>query len=156
LNGERNYYIRNDLAHDMMLDVPPVGYTMHPGSMLTRSAPLKLSLMTKDIGIAPQLTRIGVMFGTNGRQNPGDAELRLQGPNGAEFVQRFSLPDLADRNYRYFDLTPAHYTSGEIVSGSGEGISAWESAGETGAVNTCIIYEYNNGGKRFTPGCPLF
>lgn len=156
LNGERNYYIRNDIAHEMMLDVSPVDYRLRPGSQFTRSTSTKLSMMTNDSGNPTQLKRIGVMFGTSGRQNPGDAELRLHGPEGVEFVQRFSLPDLTGRKYRYFDLIPAQYTAGEIVSVTGEGFSAWESYNATGDVRTCIIYEYNNGTKRFTPGCPLF
>jgi len=96
------------------------------------------------------------MFGTYVRQNPGEAELRLKGPDGAEFVQRFSLPDLADNKYRYFDLDSKRYVSGEIVSITGDGVSTWESHSEKGGVNTCITYEYNNGKRRFTPGCPLF
>jgi hypothetical protein len=156
LSGERNYYIRNDIAHDMMLDVSPVDYRLRPGSQFTRSASTKLSMMTSDSGNPAQLKRMGVMFATNGRQNPGDLELRLHGPDGVEFLQRFTLPDLAGRKYRYFDLTPAQYTAGEIVSVTGEGFSAWESYNATGDVRTCIIYEYNNGKKRFTPGCPLF
>jgi hypothetical protein len=151
-----NFYIRNDIAHDMMLDVSPVDYRLRPGSQFTRSPSTKLSMMTNDTGNPTQLKRMGVMFGTNGRQNPGDLELRLLGPDGVEFVQRFTLPDLTGRKYRYFDLTPAQYTAGEIVSVTGEGFSAWESYNATGDVRTCIIYEYNNGKKRFTPGCPLF
>lgn len=151
-----NFYIRNDIAHDMMLDVSPVGYTMRLSSQLTRSAPVRLSMMTNDIDNAMQLKRIGVMFGTSGSKNTGVAELSLHGPDGAEFVQRFSLPDLADRKYHYFDLAPAQYTSGEIISIADGGVSTWESYNAKGDVHTCIIYEYNNGKRRFTLGCPLF
>jgi hypothetical protein len=102
------------------------------------------------------LKRIGVMFGTYVRQKPGDAELRLKRPNGPEFVQRFSLPDLDNNKCRFFEVDSKRYTSGEILSITGSAVSTWESHDEKGGVHTCITYEYTKGIRRFTLGCPLF
>ena len=82
--------------------------------------------------------------------------LRLQGPNASEFVQPFSLSTLADNKYRYFDLDSGYYSAGEIVSVSGGGVSTWESRDELGGVHTCVVYEYADGRRRFTPGCPVY
>jgi len=102
------------------------------------------------------LKRIGAMFGTYVRQKPGDAELRLKRPNGPEFVQRFSLPDLDNNKCRFFEVDSKRYTSGEILSITGSAVSTWESHDEKGGVHTCITYEYTKGIRRFTLGCPLF
>ena len=102
------------------------------------------------------LKRIGVMFGTYVRQKPGDAELRLKRPNGPEFVQRFSLPDLDNNKCRFFEVDSKRYTSGEILSITGSAVSTWESHDVKGGVHTCITYEYTKGIRRFTLGCPLF
>lgn len=131
-------------------------YKMQPSQQLNIDNPIKLFMTHRHQDDQAGVKRIGVMFGTHVRQNPGDAELRLKGPDGAELVQHFSLPDLADNKYRYFDLDSKRYTSGEILPITGGGVSTWESHNEKGGVNTCIIYEYNNGKRRFTPGCPLF
>lgn len=95
------------------------------------------------------------MFGTYSIQNPGEAELRLQGIDGSSFIQRFPLPELADNQYRYFYPDSKSRIEGEIVSISGGGISTWESHDEKGGIHTCIIYEYVDGRRDFTPGCPL-
>lgn len=131
-------------------------YKTQPSSQLNINNTIKLLMTPRHQKEQTGLKRIGVKFGTYARKNPGDAELRLKGPDGAEFVQRFSLPDLADNQYRYFDLDSKRYTSGEIVSITGGGVSTWESHNENGGVNTCISYEYTNRKRRFTPGCPLF
>lgn len=153
----RPYYVRGDiLPDDMGIATAQESYKMQPSAQLDTRAPIRISMTSSHQDDQAGVKRIGVMFGTYVRQNPGDAELRLKGPDGAEFVQRFSLPDLADNKYRYFDLDSKRYTSGEIVSITGDGVSIWESHNKKGGVNTCITYEYNNGKRRFTPGCPLF
>ena len=96
------------------------------------------------------------MFATSAGQNQGEAELRLQGHDGAEFTQRLALSNLGDNNYRYFDLDEKLYTAGEIISQSGSGIRTWEGRNEQGETSTCITYEYADGKRGFTPGCPLY
>jgi hypothetical protein len=151
-----NLYIRNDIVRDNGLEDEPFStYTTHPSTELTPSDPIRLSMITSDRNKADELKRIGVMFGTYKRQNPGAAELRLKSADGCEFVQRFSLEDLADNKYRYFDLDPKRYTSGEIVSVTGGGVSTWESDEGKGDPLTCMTYEYTSGKVLFTPGCPL-
>ena len=150
------YWLSSNYSGYLDLDKENGTYKMQPSAQLSSSMPLQLMVTSGHREYEAGLERIGVMFGTYVRQNPGEAELRLKGPDGAEFVQRFSLPDLADNKYRYFDLDSKRYVSGEIVSITGDGVSTWESHSEKGGVNTCITYEYNNGKRRFTPGCPLF
>ena len=129
-------------------------YTLRPSRSLSVDSPIRLVMTPLHQHTQLGLRRIGVMFGTGVRANPGDAELRLKGPRGATFVHRFSLPDLADHQYRFFDLDAKRYTAGEIMFGTGGGVSAWEGHDSKGRANTCIVYEYEDGTRRHTPGCP--
>jgi|GEM_PF-1153678 len=154
---DRPYYVRKDLLpEDMGIATAQESYKMLPSAPLGAPSSIKI-LMTPSHQNDPSGTkRIGVLFGTYMRRNPGEAELRLRGLDGTEFVQRFPLSDLSDNKYRYFELDSKRYTSGKILSVTGGGVSTWESHDEKGGVMTCISYEYNNGKRRFTPGCPLF
>jgi hypothetical protein len=131
-------------------------HKIQPSTQLGASAPVPVLMTSGHKNQNAGLKRIGVMFGTYVRKNLGDAELRLKGQDGVQFSQRFSLSDLEDNKYRYFDVDSKRYSSGEILSITGGGVSTWESHSDKGDVNTCMTYEYNNGKKSFTPGCPLF
>lgn len=157
LGGKGPWFIRRELvAEDMENALGGPSRTMHPSYPLSGSNPIRLSMTSGHQTENVALKRVGVMFGTYVRENPGEAELRLNGPAGAQLSQRFSLPDLADNKYRYFDLDSKNYTAGEIVSISGGGVSTWESHDENAGAYSCIIYQYTDGKLRFTPGCPLF
>ncbi|MHB8809409.1 MAG: hypothetical protein ACYC9M_05285 [Desulfobulbaceae bacterium] len=124
---------------------------------LNASSPLRLLMTPDHQSRNAGLKRIGIMFGTSVGQNRGEFELRLKGPDGAEFTQHFSLADFVENTYRYFALDAKHYTTGELISqAGGSGISTWESYDEQGAASTCITYEYTDGKRGFTPGCPLY
>ncbi|WP_155953749.1 DUF2142 domain-containing protein [Pseudomonas sp. URMO17WK12:I12] len=123
-----------------------------PSLMIDKSIKLRFSQKHLDDSLA--LKRIGVMFATYVRQNPGEAELRLSTVDGAVFSQRFVLSDLADNQYRYFDLDRKRYTLGEIISVGGSGVSVWEGRVLSADANTCIIYEYLDGRRISTLGCP--
>ncbi|MBK9197573.1 hypothetical protein [Candidatus Skiveiella danica] len=119
-------YVRNDLVSlDTGLVFDRNSIKMIPSAQLNASTPLKLYFPNSEKYPSAGLKRLGVMFGTHMRKNTGEAELRLNGPDGATYSKRFALPDLADNQYLYFDLDSRIYTSGEIVSISGGGVSTW-------------------------------
>lgn len=103
------------------------------------------------------LRRVGVLIGTHGNQDTGEAELYLDGPNGMPISRSFALSALADNSYHFFDVDPGLYTKGGIRSVMGGGISVWESSWELGWKHsyTCMIYEYTDGSRRYTPECPV-
>jgi len=136
------------------IPLPQVAYEMRPSSPLARDTAIKIMMTSGHEAAASGLKRIGVMFGTYVRRNQGEAEFRLRGPQGESLALRFDLPDVADNQYQFFDLDSKVYTSGEIVAISGGGISTWESHKLPAEMYTCIVYEYANGTKRSTPGCP--
>ena len=156
---ERPFYIRKDLVTADMGIITAGGPSRKrvASPALGIASPIRLTTTPEHQNQNSALKRIGVMFGTYGwQENPGEAELRLTGPDGAKFSRRFSLRDLGDNRYRYFDLNSNRYTAGEIIAISGGGIAAWSSIGEPGSAFTCIIYEYADSKRRFTPGCPIF
>jgi len=128
--------------------------------MTRASAPLKNNnpirlFMSKAYEKNPRpLKRIGIQFGTYMRKNPGSAELRLTTLEGQMLVIPFHLSDLADNQYKYFELDSKSYSSGQIFYVTGGGISVWEVLKKNGTVESCLIYEYTNGKKRVTQGCP--
>lgn len=103
-----------------------------------------------------KLTRIGIMFGTHARVNTGVARLILNRTDGSTLEIDFSLSDLVDNKYKYFELPEGNYFEGEIVSLTGEGVSVWESHTEEGQDFACMKFVYTDEGRGFTPGCPLY
>jgi hypothetical protein len=141
------YYV-----HNGQIEVPRT--QMQPSLPLAIGSPIKVNMIQKQKDDLIPLKRIGLLIGTYARKNPGEAELRLTGRAGEIFSTTFSLSELVDNQYRYFDIDSERYDAGEILSATGGGISAWESHDASGAVFTCIVYEYIDGRRRPTLGCP--
>jgi hypothetical protein len=154
---ERPYYIRKDLVTDDM-DIALKGSARkrQPSPPLNPSNPIPISMTLAHQAQNNALKRIGIMFGTYDRPHVGVAQLRLSGSDGSQWSQQFSLTNIANNQYHYFDLDSKRYTVGQIVSLSGGGVSTWESHGENTDTHTCITYVYADGKRHFTPGCPLF
>jgi uncharacterized membrane protein len=73
-----------------------------------------------------KINKIGIMFGTHGRTNFGNAELILTTEGGAIYRQNFSLENLVDNAYNDFKVPVDYYTSGKVRFISGGGVSIWE------------------------------
>ncbi len=129
----------------------PIATVMTPSAPLDLSNPIILSL-TRDRKLP--LKRLGIVFGTYMRKNPGRAELQLATLDGRVVTMPFDLADLVDNHYKYFELDAESVASAKIVYLTGGGISAWEAHSEKGSLETCLIFEYENGSRRYTPGCP--
>ena len=162
---DKPFYVRKDIFAKYKEKIFEQGYisekasknmekfTSASSSPLTKDHPIKLMMTSGHKKSAVGLKRLGIMFGTYQRINPGSAELRLHGEKHS-LSNIFSLRDLDDNQYHYFDVDGKTYTSGEIVWHSGGGVSVWERHGNKNTNNSCIIYKYNNGEKRITYGCP--
>ena len=156
LRRNSQLFIRKDLIVEEIGTEKDEAVNIKLSPTLSAASPIRILMTPGHQSQQTGLKRIGVLFGAPARQNQGEADLKLQGPDGAEFTQHFALSDLADNKYRYFDLNAQHFTAGKIVSQSDSGISTWESRNEQGDTFTCITYEYTDGKRGFTPGCPLF
>ncbi len=147
------YYIRKDLdSMGFLLINPPT--TLHASKRLEVTLPLKISMTVSHQKKSVGLRRLGIMFGTQNKKNQGVAELRLSGPNDSNFIQSFTIPDLPDFKYRYFEIDSKIYTAGEIVATSGGGVTLWETFNDKLGTLTCIRYDYVDETTYFSPGCP--
>ncbi len=131
-----------------------INFKILASAPLTKNAPVEVFINQKQKDNPSALKSISIMFGTYMRKNPGSAELRLTTKDGDNLRIPFDLPDLADNHYQLFKLDNRPYIAGQIVSLTGEGIGVWESHEENGLVSSCLIYEFTNGAKRYTKGCP--
>jgi len=129
----------------------PIATVMQPSAPLDLSNPIMLSL-TRDRKLP--LKRLGIVFGTYMRKNLGRAELQLATLDGRIITMPFDLADLVDNRYKYFELDAKSVASAKIVYLTGGGISSWEVHSEKGLFETCLIFEYENGSRRYTPSCP--
>ncbi|CAG4902183.1 hypothetical protein [Paraburkholderia saeva] len=154
LNGP--YYVRKDiLPRDTGIYFPHGEYRLTNSEVLEKGNEIPLRISSGSRFERATLKKIGILFNVVDGQSGGIAELRLKDSDGREHIQRFSISDVANRQYRYFDLDPAVYTSGEIVSLGGSGVSTWEAHAKQGASGTCVVYEYAWEQRKFAPGCPI-
>lgn len=99
---------------------------MIASAALNQNDPVALKFPALDENGLGKITRVGIMFGTHVRKNPGEAELILAAKGGFVYRRIFTLPDLVDNAYKYFRVPADHYTSGELRFISGGGVSVWE------------------------------
>jgi hypothetical protein len=163
------WHVRNDLYASTVANLPTgadatdLSYgpvmpkVLRLGLRLSSFAPIRFMMSPTHLERKVLLRRVGVLIGTHSNQDMGEAELYLEGPNGTSFSQGFALSALADNSYHFFEANPGLYTQGGIRSVVGGGISVWESRWELGWKHsyTCMIYEYTDGARRYTPECPI-
>ena len=152
--GEKPYYVRRDLIVDLETDEESrCVKTMTPSPELAEASAITLHMPAAALSDGKEIMRVGVMIGTNGRENSGEAELRMTSADGSIVSRKFALSGLRDNRYVWFDLPSGKYVSGEIRALSGGGISALERQDEDGVL-TWILYQFSDGRFGFTPGCP--
>lgn len=155
---DRPYYIRNDLISDFDEYLSARTRKMTPSPPLSESSSIKLKF-NKDLmnlDKRKRLVAIGILFGTYIRVNQGVAQLVLERNDGNKYYVDFSLPELLDNRYKYFDIPEGSFVAGDITWLTGGGISTWESHDEKSSIFTCMKYVYADGSQSFTAGCPMF
>jgi len=119
--------------------------------------PIELKTLIPENKNTYPLKRIGIKIDTYGQTIPGDAVLEISTIDGNISHQTFSLPELKNHHYRYFDVPDKvniSLASVRILAGSGKGISAMEVESIDGNMLTCINYIYSDNRIAVTPGCP--
>lgn len=149
LNLIDRYY----LALEQVAEVP---VSIQTSAVLAVNSPIKLHLMEDQTKQPKYLKRLGILFGTFVRTNPGMADLELVATDGRVETIGFDLSKLSDNAYKFIRLDPLPYTSGDIYFQTGGGVIAWQAHYPDGSVATCLVYEFTDGEKRYTKGCPRF
>lgn len=137
-------------------EVELVSIPVHPSPALGADQVIVIQFDEKQESDPQPLKRIGILFGTYARDNPGSAGLVLTAVDGRVLTLPFQLDGLQDNKYQFFTLDPLPYRRARIVSTGGAGVSTWEAHHADGRMTTCIVYEFVNGAKRYTQGCARF
>lgn len=129
--------------------------TVKPGKAINRSAPYVLSFLEIHKRENRKLKRIGIMLWNRNKHASGELELMLNGQDNNVFVRRFLLKEVTNNIYHYFEIDSKSYKYGELISFTDEEAGVYEGYGDHG-IKSCVVYEYVDGKKRYTPGCPIF
>jgi uncharacterized membrane protein len=135
--------------------IEPVTAALRATPPLGPESPIAIEMSQRHLNDPRELVGLGIDFGTYARTNQGIGELQLQSVTGQVIRQSFDLGTLQDNQYAEIYFPPGLYTKGTIVSLAGGGVSVWEAQMSNGYLNTCLIYIYADGKKRFTEGCPI-
>ena len=138
------------VGHDQSGNQPKMIASM----ALSQSDPVTLKFPPLDENGLGKITRIGIMFGTYIRRNPGQAELLLTAKDGAVYRHSFPLPDLVDNAYKYFKVPAGHYTSGELRFITGGGVSVWEIQTGDNSFLSCLKLNTVRNQTVVINGCP--
>gem|GEM_PF-3931581 len=128
-------------------------FALKPSLRIETGKSISLVFPKSIIGNQDKIKRIGIMFATWRRIHKGEAILTLHSKN-SNFSRVFDLSTLKDNEYKYFNLDPDFYNSGELSSTTGNGVSVWESYKDNIAQSSCLVIEYSNGFNVSSPGCP--
>lgn len=145
---------------DLDPNSPKILYLSRP---LRPSTPIPLHMDSNHVQRQLPLRRIGILFATDSTYGSGSASavLHLEGPKRNTLERRFKLENEATNTYTFFEVDLKEYFKGQIRSVEGGGLHTWESHFAQGPDSdpttpyTCIIYEYENGTRRYTPMCPI-
>lgn len=154
--AHRPFYVRNDI--DLAVHgIASEDSRRHEreGPALGRDDPAPVRMSPQHLSESAELTRIGVRFVLPRHEVSGEALLVLEDEDGANVSIPFALEELRLHRYFYFDPPPGRYSRGAIEGEAGTEVRLLESAAEDEYTATCLVYEYDDGTRRFTPGCPF-
>jgi len=135
--------------------IDPVTASVRATPQLGPETPIAIEMSQRHLNEPRELVGLGIDFGTYARENRGTGELHLQSATGQTVRQSFDLATLQDNQYAEIYFQPGVYTKGRIVSLEGGGVSVWEAQMSNGYLNSCLVYIYADGKKKFTEGCPI-
>jgi len=129
------------------------GTQLRPSTKLTKTSPLVLKISESVLREHRPVKRLKVLLATWATGHDGDATFHFQSTDGKIITKNFELSSVKDNRYYEFDIKNLPYASSQILSDGGEGISLWNKVAPNGQVESCVIFEYDDG-ERTTDGCP--
>jgi hypothetical protein len=154
--AHRPFYVRNDIDLGSF-GVAAEGSYRHerPGPRLGRDDPAPLLMSPQHLAEPMELSRLGIRFVLPDHAVEGRALLRLEGPDDAHVSIPFDLEEIRRYRYFYFDPPAGAYIGGVIEGDRSSEVRLLESGDDGDASTTCLVYEYSDGTRRFTPDCPF-
>ena len=120
---------------------------------LSANSPILIKFGEHNLSSSP-LKRIGIMFATWARVNHGTGRIIFSNGQNNFYSTDFDISEIEDNKYTYFNAGENPIDSAEIRSIDGGGVSIWQVKYDTGDISSCLTFEFINGAKKFTPGCP--
>mgnify|MGYP006977397093 CR=1 FL=1 len=154
--AHRPFYVRNDidLAAHGIADESSSRHEQD-GPLIGRDDPAPVRMSPQHLAESAELTRIGMRFVLPRHELSGPGLLVLEDEDGANVSIPFELEEVRLHRYFYFDPPPGHYSRGAVEGEADTGLRLLESTAEGEYTATCLVYEYSDGTRRFTPGCPF-
>lgn len=154
--AHRPFYVRKDfdLAAYGIAEAGSA-YAERPGPQLEPDGAVPLLLDQGYLDHGQPVQRIGIRFVLPQGRAEGKAQLNLKSEEGAHVTIPFDLSEIRLHRYFYFDMTPELYLSGYIEIDGETDVRLLESHAEGEALATCLVYEYTEDSRRYTPGCPF-
>ncbi len=154
--AHRPFYVRSDIAlADYGIAEASTAYAERPGPRLEPDLEVPLLLDQGYLDRGQPVQRIGIRFVLPQGRAEGKAQLNLKSEEGAHVTIPFDLSEIKLHRYFYFDMAPELYLSAYIETEEATDVQLLESHVEGEAVATCLVYEYAEDSRRYTPGCPF-
>ncbi|MFC3606470.1 hypothetical protein [Stutzerimonas tarimensis] len=143
------FYVRSDLPlHEFGLAASGESYTLEHSAPVTPDDRYALRLTDAHQG---EIRRLGIAL----RGDPEAAALELTSPGDSVRTVRLAAPRQGEGLYWWPELPSLPAALEAVVRPQGGDATLLESEDAQGNRLTCLVYEYRDGRKRFTPGCPL-
>ena len=145
-----SYYMPWTAQNKLVLGKTRASQPLHPDSAI----PVRFEKTAE--ALAPSVNRIGVLLATYQRKLTGQANIAFLSKDGAIVTRDFSLDDVRDNEYMYFDLPASNWVAAEIVLHAGEGgLSVWEyePAANPSSWQSCVSLMTEKRSRMVTSGC---
>jgi hypothetical protein len=125
-----------------------------PSALPKEGEAIELNFLKRQTIRPAKLKGISILFTKLDTTIVGPSELQLKTQDNELKKIPFNASSIMPNTYTYFPLNEKAYISGKIISPMGDGIQVMESKIDNQPVYSCIIYELDDGTRRYTVGCP--
>jgi len=125
-----------------------------PSALLKNNGAVELHFLKKQMIRPAKLRGVSILFAKLDPNVIGSFELQLMAQGNELKKIPFNTRSIIPNAYTYFPLDEKAYISGKVISPLEGGIQVMESRIDNYHVYSCIIYELDDGSRRYTAGCP--
>jgi len=96
----------------------------------------------------------GISIFINKPHSKGVAKLELSTESGIQHQMEFTYTPDMKSGYLYFSIPTYRFNAAKLIGVAGDGLQIKTVRTDDGLQRSCLIYELNDGSRRYTPGCP--
>jgi fructose-1,6-bisphosphatase len=125
-----------------------------PSALPKEDEAIELNFLKRQTTRPAKLKGISILFTKLDTTIVGRSELQLITQGNELKKIPFNTSSIVPNTYTYFPLNDKAYISGKVISPKDGDIQVMESVMDNQPVYSCIIYELDDGSRRYTAGCP--